>query len=133
MAHGLDVRDAPFPATPTELGSFDVVTAIEVIEHVRIRARRSTGSGRCPTRGMSLHDHSELRLSVAAPHRTTVAHHDYPEHINLFTPRTLDRLLSSAGLTQFSMRTTGISPSEIWRGLRPASEGTPPGRPSDLR
>ena len=42
---------------------------------------------------------------------------EYPEHLNLFTARSLDRLLVSAGLSRVEVHTTGLSPTDISAGL----------------
>src|SRR3954452_364817 len=58
---------------------------------------------------------------------------EYPEHLNLFTPRTLDGLLTRAGLTKADLRTTGISPADIRAGLRPAKATDGPSGDSGSR
>jgi len=121
---GLDVRTAPFPAAPDEVGSFDVVTAIEVIEHVadprdevrRVRPLLRPGG----TLYLTTPNFNSLSRRIAGPRWRSI---EYPEHLNLFTPRTLDRLLAGHGLRNVDTRTTGISPTDIWAGLRPARGG----------
>ena len=48
---------------------------------------------------------------------------EYPEHLNYFTPSTLDRLLAGSGLTKVELKTTGISPRDISAALRRAGDG----------
>jgi len=48
---------------------------------------------------------------------------EYPEHLNFFTTHSLDHLLAGAGISKVEMRTTGISPTDIWAGLRGTNEG----------
>ena len=115
---GLDVRPAPFPAAADEIGGFDVVTSIEVIEHVaepRDELDRMTTLLR---RGGAIYlttpNFNSLSRRVAGPRWRAI---EYPEHLNLFTPRTLDGLLTRAGLSKAELRTTGLSPADMRNGL----------------
>jgi SAM-dependent methyltransferase len=127
---GLDVREAPFAATSDELESFDVVTAFEVIEHVvaprdeLARMAALLREGGCAY--LTTPNFASLSRRLAGPRWRAIG---YPEHLNMFTPATLDRLLSTAGLARLSVRTTGISPSDIWTGIRPA-RGQAPAAPA---
>ena len=123
---GLDVRPAPFPATPDEAGSFDVVTAIEVIEHVADprdevrRVRELLRPGGCLY--ITTPNFDSLSRRITGPRWRAI---EYPEHLSLFTARSLDHLTGAEGLSGVETRTTGISPTDIWAGLSPACEEQP--------
>ena len=51
---------------------------------------------------------------------------EYPEHLNLFTSHTLDRLLAADGLSKLEVKTTGIHPADLWAGLKPRREAEQP-------
>ena len=90
-------------------GSFDVVTSFEVIEHVMDPGDE--------LRRM----HQVLRpgglLYLTTPNYRCVGHWmagadwsvvNYPEHLSLFTPRTMKRLLRQRNFAPLRIRTTGI-------------------------
>jgi 2-polyprenyl-3-methyl-5-hydroxy-6-metoxy-1,4-benzoquinol methylase len=119
QSNGLDVRTAPFSAGPDELASFDVVTAIEVIEHVAApldEMKRVTAllrPGGCLY--LTTPNFASLSRRLTGAKWRAI---ECPEHLTLFTPRTLDYLLTSAGLERMTLTTTGISPSDLRAGLR---------------
>ena len=136
---GLDVRPAPFTAEPEEAGGFDVVTSIEVIEHVTEPreevARMTTLLRRGGCVYLTTPNFNSLSRRIAGPRWRAIA---YPEHLNLFTPGSLHQLLTRAGLLKEDLRTTGLSPADIRAGLRPAgaaavSAESPAGRDERLR
>jgi 2-polyprenyl-3-methyl-5-hydroxy-6-metoxy-1,4-benzoquinol methylase len=136
---GLDVRPAPFAAAPDEVGSFDVVTSVEVIEHVTDPrdevARMSTLLRPGGALYLTTPNFNSLTRRITGPNWRVI---EYPEHLNLFTPRTLDRLLTAVDLSKRELRTTGVSPTDIRAGLRPAraadvSAGATGGRDERLR
>ena len=118
---GLDVRPAPFPPAPDEVASFDVVAAIEVIEHVADPRDELARVSALLRRGGCLYlttpNFNSLSRRITGPRWRSI---EYPEHLTLFTSDTLDRLLAGAGLSKVEMRTTGISPADIWAGLKRA-------------
>jgi SAM-dependent methyltransferase len=124
---GLDVRPAPFDAAPEELGSFDVVTSIEVIEHVAepreelARMRALLRPGGCLY--LTTPNFGSLSRRIAGARWRAI---EYPEHLNLFTRRSLDSLLTRMGLSKTDLRTTGVSPADIRAGLRRRRPGRPP-------
>jgi hypothetical protein len=105
-----------------------VVTSIEVFEHVtepleearRIRMLLRPGGALYVT---TPNFASLTRRLVGARWRAI----EYPEHLNYFTPSTLDKLLSRAGFRRASATTTGLSPSDLRDALRraPRPSGTP--------
>lgn len=120
---GLEVRPAPFEPTAAEAGGFDVVVAIEVIEHVTHpreeveRMRALLRRGGCVY--LTTPNFGSISRRITGPRWRAI---EYPEHLSLFTPESLDRLLASIGFAKLELQTTGISPSDIRAGLRPGRE-----------
>jgi 2-polyprenyl-3-methyl-5-hydroxy-6-metoxy-1,4-benzoquinol methylase len=107
---GLHCAQAPIDAETFEPGSFDVVTAFEVVEHLGdplaeaetiARVLRPGGLLYCTTPNFASLSRRALRdrWSVIA----------YPEHLTYFTPATLRSWLARAGFTPAKLTTTGIS------------------------
>lgn len=106
-------------------GSFDVVSLVELVEHVEDpraflrEARRVLRPGGClyitTPNAWSLNRWVlKAAWSVFAP----------PDHITIFTPRGLRRLLRECGFDRVSIRTEGLNPFEILRSMRrPAGGG----------
>lgn len=100
-ALGLDVRDAMLEQAELEPGSFDVVTAFYVIEHVHDPAAFVQGLRRLLRPGGL--------LLLRWPHSTPLVRwtrgftdlklYDLPSHLQDFAPDTMTRLLSGAGFT----------------------------------
>jgi SAM-dependent methyltransferase len=126
-ARGLDVRTAPFTATRDELASFDVITAFEVIEHMVDPRRELATMATLLRQGGALYlttpNFDSLTRRLAGPRWPPI---DYPEHLSLFTPQTLDALLSETGWTKLRLLTTGASPSNIWTGMKSVHEPSSP-------
>lgn len=102
--------------------SFDVVSLVELVEHVEDpagflhEARRVLRPGGClyittPNAWSVNRFCLGGRWSVFAP----------PDHITIFTPRGLRRLLVESGFERVSIRAEGLNPFEILR--RPSKEG----------
>lgn len=107
---GLHCAQAPISTETFEPGSFDVITAFEVVEHLRdplseaktvARALRPGGLFYCTTPNFASLSRRLLRdrWSVIA----------YPEHLTYFTPATLRSWLARVGLAPVRLTTTGIS------------------------
>lgn len=109
-----DIAEAPFPE-----GHFDVVVMFELIEHLTdalpflrhgqrllrpggmLYVTTPNGSG---ISGRLL----SARWSVAAP----------PEHLQLFSPRSLRQALANTGFDTVKIRTEGVNPYELARHLK---------------
>jgi 2-polyprenyl-3-methyl-5-hydroxy-6-metoxy-1,4-benzoquinol methylase len=132
---GFSVVAAPTAAEAFPAGHFDVVTAFEVIEHVRDPRRevqsiakwlRTDGLFYCTTPNFDSFSRRAL-----GPRWTIIS---YPEHLSYFTPTTLTRLLTDLGFEQRRVVTTGISPSALrTRVRRSDSSTTRTGQPDDER
>ena len=101
-----------------------MVTCIEVIEHVlepKHEAARIAGLLRC---GGCLYvttpNFDSLSRRVSGPKWRAI---EYPEHLNMCTPHTLESLLAAAGFRKRSLRTTGLSISDLAAALRTAHAG----------
>ena len=99
-----------------EDGSFDVVSLVELLEHVEDpgqflgEARRVLRIGGClyvttPNAWSLNRWFLGESWSVFAP----------PDHITIFTPRGLHQLLRNAGFGKVALRTEGLNPFEIFR------------------
>jgi SAM-dependent methyltransferase len=117
-ALGLDVRPAPFTASGEEIGSFDVVTAIEVLEHVPSPRDEVLSIASLLRPGGCLYlttpNFNAVTRVLIGPRWRVI---EYPEHLNFFTAATLDELLATAGLRRVGLRTTGIGLSDIWSAV----------------
>ena len=130
LAQGFDVLVGETHELNLPPGHFDVVSLIEVIEHVHdpeavlsdaARALRPGGALYVTTphgRGLSARL-LRIRWGAIAP----------PEHLQLFSVRGLRSILGRAGLQPRSIRTTAVNPYEIAAALRPGRprEGAPSG------
>lgn len=114
--------DGRFPA-----GGFDVVTMIEVLEHVREpRALLGEAGGLVRPGGLlyittpNAHSLNRWLLgrdwSIFSP----------PEHLTIWTARGLRQALAAGGGFEARIRTEGFNPVELWQRLRrPAGDGEP--------
>ena len=107
---GLKMHQGPVSTHPWPKEHFDVIVTIEVIEHV-------------PFPFADLRVLVELLrpggvLYITTPNFNSISKWllgktwdvvCYPEHLSLFTPRTMHRTLTSLGLEKVHLRTTGIS------------------------
>ena len=131
---GLDVRAAPLTEETFPPGHFDVVTAFEVIEHLRdplddaqaiARVLRPGGLFYCTTPNFNAVTRRLLRARWSSI--------GYPEHLSYFTTRTLAELLGRVGLRRATITSTGFSPTAVRRGLAPAAARPVPGESGDER
>ncbi len=121
-AKGLRCVQAPVTVNTFEPGSFDVVTAFEVVEHLRepldeartiAHALRPGGLFYCTTPNFS-----SLSRRVLRSRWSVIA---YPEHLSYFTPTTLSSWLSRVGFAPVKVQTTGFSPARLRRGVASAN------------
>ncbi|MHB1467658.1 MAG: class I SAM-dependent methyltransferase [Solirubrobacteraceae bacterium] len=128
-AKGLDCVRAPIGIDTFEAGSFDVITAFEVVEHLRdplaeaaviAHALRPEGLFYCTTPNFASLSRRMLRggWSIVS----------YPEHLTYFTPSTLCSWLERFGFAPVKVRTTGFSLARLRRAVTPAA---PAGQCSD--
>jgi SAM-dependent methyltransferase len=118
-AAGFDVRlgetgDLDFPS-----GHFDVVSLIEVIEHVQDPDDVLTGAVRLLRPGGALYLTTPHGRSLSARLlRTRWSVITPPDHLQLFSAAGLGAALRRAGLAPRRVSTTGINPYELVTGLR---------------
>lgn len=126
-AKGLDVIHGPITLDTFEPGTFDVITAFEVFEHVDepsemgallARILRPGGLLYCTTPNFNALSRRVLKA------RWNVI--DYPEHLCYYTPATIRTWLGAAGFDPESVTSTGIDISRLREGLSaPAGEAAP--------
>ena len=126
-SHGLSAEEGDFRVAPWPDASFDVVCMIELIEHLPEplaflrKARQSLAPG-----GMlflTTPNGASLSARLLGPQWSVVAP---PEHLQLFSPRSMRRALAAAGFDVVRVRCEGANPTELaaglpWRRKTPAS------------
>lgn len=107
--------------------AFDVVTALEVIEHVDDPLQQ------CKLIGGKVRPGGWLYLTT--PNFGSLSRRllrnrwraiSYPEHLNYFTPQSLRAMVERSGLRCHEVRTSGLSVSDLMAGR--AASGSKPGR-----
>jgi SAM-dependent methyltransferase len=107
---GFNCLEAPIGVHTFDRGYFDVVTAFEVVEHLRdpsaeaaviAHALRPGGLFYCTTPNFA-----SLSRRVLGSNWAVVS---YPEHLLYFTPSSLCRWLTRVGFVPLKVRTTGVS------------------------
>ena len=109
------------------LGGFDVVTMIELLEHVpeptcfladAARLLRPGGLLYLPTPNACSLNRWWLGVSWSI--------FNPPEHLTIWTPRGMSRALARAGFQEIRLRTEGFNPAEIVARIKSAERGAPP-------
>ena len=125
---GLDVRLGELGELGMPERGFDVVTVVEVVEHLAdpesllqdvARLLRPGGAVYLTTphgRGVSAR-RLGVGWSVVAP----------PEHLQLFSANGIRSLVRRTGFVPRSLRTHGVNPAELVRGRRAGASATSPG------
>jgi 2-polyprenyl-3-methyl-5-hydroxy-6-metoxy-1,4-benzoquinol methylase len=117
-AKGITTRRASSGPDLGGAGRFDVVTAFEVLEHLREPMDELRAAALLLRPGGILY--------VTTPNFDAVNRHllrerwrviQYPEHLGYFTRATLDQALTRSGLRRLSLLSTGVSVDELRRAL----------------
>jgi len=124
-AKGLSCEQAPIDPEAFEPGSFDVVTAFEVVEHVGDpRAEAATIASALRPGGLlylTTPNFASLSRRLLRGRWSVVS---YPEHLLYFTPSTLRDWLARAGFVPVEVTTTGVSLARLRRALpSPTGDG----------
>ncbi|WP_086047946.1 class I SAM-dependent methyltransferase [Hugenholtzia roseola] len=107
---GIEMQEGRLDAKLYPAESFDVITSIEVIEHINYPREevaqihtllRKGGLFYCTTPNFN----SLMRHYLKADFNVI----NYPEHLGYFTPKTLSQLLEKEGFSTKKVLTTGIS------------------------
>lgn len=103
----LDLKDHP-PA------AFDVVCSFEVVEHITHPLQEWARMAQLLRPGGILYattpNYNCAGHLLAGKHWSIV---NFPEHLNYFTPRTLNALARASGLQKAWMETTGVIPNRV--------------------
>ncbi len=110
QSRGVQMMEGPLDPKNYPPDHFDIVCSIEVIEHLRYP--------RAELRNVMTVLRPGGLFYVTTPNFNCIARRlspadwnvaSYPEHLCYFTPRTLDRMLTSEGLQKRDISTTGFS------------------------
>jgi SAM-dependent methyltransferase len=111
---GIIMQQGSFDPDSWDLASFDVLTSFEVLEHVMDPHSEVAKFARSVRPGGLLYittpNYNALSRWLSHPTWNII---NYPEHLNYFTPRSLDRLLREHGFIKVRAMTTGISISRV--------------------
>lgn len=122
-AKGLNCVLAPIDADTFEPGSFDVITAFEVVEHLRDPLAEAATIAQALRPGGLLYvttpNFNALSRRLLRDRWSVIA---YPEHLSYFTPATLGSWLGRFGFSPVKVTTTGISLARL--RAAPAAPGS---------
>jgi 2-polyprenyl-3-methyl-5-hydroxy-6-metoxy-1,4-benzoquinol methylase len=122
----LDVRLGSLAAARFDDATFDVVTWIEVVEHILNPLEDVEQIRRVLRPGgvvyVTTPNFAGLTRLILGPGTPFI---EYPEHLSYYTPRTLRALFRRAGFVPLKIETTGFSPGALKRALAaPENVGT---------
>jgi SAM-dependent methyltransferase len=127
-ARGFDVRMGELDALQLPAAGFDVVSMIEVVEHVpQATALLATARGLLRAGGV---------LYITTPHARGVSGRllqmnwsvvSPPEHLQLFSVRGLRTAVSDAGLAVRTVRTHAVNPRELIQAVGSSTDRIEPG------
>lgn len=109
LAKGLQVKEGALDPANYEEGMFDIVTSFEVVEHVMDPGAELEKMQKVLRSGGLLYlttpNYQCLGHLLAGKEWSVV---NYPEHLSLFSPATMSRLLRAKGFSPLKTRTTGV-------------------------
>ncbi len=120
---GITMFQGPLAAVDMPAASFDLISSFEVIEHINnpleeiariMYLLKPGGLFYCTTPNFN----SLLRYYLKDAYNVIT----YPEHLSYYTPRTLHRLLSNAGLKRIYLKSTGISLTRFRKSRKRSDE-----------
>lgn len=129
---GLECVRAPIGRDTFEAGSFDVITAFEVVEHLRDPRDEAATIAHLLRPGGLLYcttpNFASLSRRLLGDRWGVI---EYPEHLTYFSPATLRDWLGRFGFEPAKVQTAGISLARLRGGLR--SSPTEPSSDEELR
>lgn len=117
---GLDVVQGASAATALPGRHFDVVTAFEVLEHLRTPGDLLRDAASLLERGGLMYlTTPNFNALMRHLERDRFAPVSYPDHLCFFTPASLRSLAARHGFRVAALRTTGLDPWRLMQGLNP--------------
>jgi SAM-dependent methyltransferase len=115
-------------------GTFDIISSIEVIEHINNFHEELENFNKLLRPGGALY--------ITTPNFNSLSRHllgdkwsiiEYPEHLCYFTPSTLNRLLIRHGFRQEFLTTSGISVARLTKAIQSENAGNAQDKEEALR
>lgn len=113
---GINIHQGPLNPADYAPESFDVITFIEVLEHINNPQEEIENFRSLMRKGGALY--------ITTPNFNSISRKmlksgwniiEYPEHLCYYTPETLHQLLSQHGFKKIKLTSTGITPSRLLR------------------
>ncbi len=118
-AKGIRMQEGVVRPSEFQVPDFDVVLSLEVIEHTRgVHHEAEAMVTLCRPGGLiylTTPNFLSLSRKILGPDWGVIC---YPEHLQYFSRRSLQRLFASRGCHTRSIRATGISPGRMLEGIR---------------
>lgn len=107
---GINIQQGVLNVDKYDEGFFDVITSIEVIEHINNPIEEVENISKILRKGgvfyfTTPNFNSLLRYKLKSEYNVIC----YPEHLSYYTPKTINRLLKNQGFRKKRLQTTGIS------------------------
>jgi SAM-dependent methyltransferase len=127
-----EVVPGPITRETFEQGSFDVITAFEVVEHLRDPATEADAVAHALRAGGLLYcttpNFNAASRRILGPRWIVI---EYPEHLCYFTGATLKRWLGGFGFVPTQLTTTGFSATNLRKSMGSGAAPPPLGETGD--